>query len=105
MKNPDLWWFVSMGNGKFEYRLATLKELVDEFNSCKIVDYTVVHPDNILYDEKLRKYNRKHIKYINNGYVHQLERLFDLKVHKFVIAQEDIGVFSKGKNLLELANV
>lgn len=105
MKNPALWWFVSTGDGKFEYRKATLDELVKEFNDDKISDYTIVHPENLIYDKELRNYNKKHIKYINNGYVHQLTRLFELKAPECVLAGESIGVFSKSKNLLEQSEI
>lgn len=105
MKNPELWWFIATGEGKFEYKKATLDELVDAFNEGKIADYTIVHPENLIYDSELRKYNKKYIKYINNGYVHQLSRLFELKAPKCVLAGESIGVFSKSRNLLEQSGI
>lgn len=97
---PRLWWFVSTKERKFEYRQATLDELVEEFNECRIRDYTVVHPENTLYDEELRNYNAQYIDYINQGYSKQRQRLIDLKAPDCVLAEEAVGVFSKSRNLL-----
>ena len=99
-ERPSLWWFVSTEERKFEYRQATLDELVDDFNECRIRDYTVVHPDNLLYEEELRNYNAQYIDYIHQGYCKQLRRLIELNAPDCVIAEESVGVFSKSKNLL-----
>ena len=97
---PRLWWFVCTEERKFEYRLATLDELVGDFNECRIRDYTVVHPENLLYEEELRNYNAQYIDYIRQGYCNQLRKLIELKAPDCVLAEESNGVFSKSKNLL-----
>lgn len=100
MGNPSLWWFVSLGDGKYEYRMATHDAMVADFNSGAISLYVVVHPDNPMYGQEYRQYNSEYDAYIAQCRVQELKRLLDIEAPAVVIASDQVGVFSRSANVL-----
>ena len=54
MHGVNLWWFVSLSDMKFEYRRSTQEKMEESLKKKEIKSYTIVHPDNPMYNKRLR---------------------------------------------------
>lgn len=106
MKGTNLYWFIALPDKKYEYRRATYEKLKQELENNEILGFTIVHPDNPMYANDVRKFNRRYQYLIDSKYAEDLSQLLQMeKKPATIIASGTYGVYSKYRNLLEMKQI
>lgn len=96
-----LYWFVKTADDRYQYKFATVESLMKK-DLVDGQDFVVVHPNNKIFKEEYREYNKQFLKEINEIHEARIAKLEELKAPEFVLEHEKKhGPYSKGANLLD----
>ncbi|MBQ0071202.1 MAG: hypothetical protein KBS81_05000 [Spirochaetales bacterium] len=87
MENTKLWWLVRCEDGAFRFVFKTYDEVLDEYFQGGS-EIAIVHPDNLMYPEKLREYNRQHEDVIFAYHALRLSKLVEIEAPEVCIHLE-----------------
>ena len=106
MVGTNLYWFVALPGGKYEYRRSTYEKLKQALENKEILAFTIVHPDNPIYAKDVRKFNRRYQFLIDSKYADDLSQRLQMEFKSAtLVASGTIGVYSKYRNLLEMRQI